>query len=69
MKLIVAVLTLTLMLAAACDSNRTRYLTEDEAEEEFGPDCDEIYDKCVGECDISRCEDACEAAKEACESQ
>jgi len=32
MKLIVAVL--TLMLATACDSNRIRYLTEDEAEEE-----------------------------------
>ena len=41
----------------------------DEAEEEFGPDCDDIYENCVAECSSASCESACEAAKSACENQ
>ena len=47
--LTIAALSLTLTLAAGCDRQRT--LTEDEAEEEFGADCDAIYDDCVAQCD------------------
>jgi len=43
--LALAAVTLTLTLAVGCDRQRT--LTEDEAEEEFGADCDAIYDDCV----------------------
>jgi len=65
--LALAAVTLTLTLAVGCDRQRT--LTEDEAEEEFGADCDAIYDDCVAQCDNQGCENACDAAKDACERQ
>ncbi len=47
-----------------------RLYTEDEAEELAGPDCDAIYDSCESNCgDDSRCESACDDAKENCENQ
>jgi hypothetical protein len=66
---VLAMFALTLALAASCDDS-TRRLTEDEAEEEFAPDCDAIYDACIDRCgDNSPCQDGCDAAKDACENQ
>jgi hypothetical protein len=65
--LIIAGGALVLSLAAGCGGERM--LTEDEAQEEFGPDCDAIYDSCVAQCDNPACEDGCEAAKSTCENE
>ncbi|HTF36047.1 MAG TPA: hypothetical protein VK714_20365 [Myxococcota bacterium] len=68
MKLIIAGLALALTLAGACNSDHPCQ-TEEECEAEFGPDCDAIYDKCVGKCASASCHEACEAAKAECENQ
>jgi len=67
MRLLIAAGALVLSLAAGSDGQRM--LTEDEAQEEFGPDCDAIYDDCIAQCDNQACEDGCEAAKGSCENQ
>ena len=66
-RLIIAGGALVLSLAAGCGGQRM--LTEDEAEEEFGPDCDAIYDACVAHCSNQACEDGCDAAKDSCENE
>jgi hypothetical protein len=66
---VLAILVFTLVTVTGCDED-TRRLTEDQAEEEFGPDCDATYDACINRCDDnSGCEDGCEAAKDECENQ
>jgi hypothetical protein len=67
MKWVVALVAVAVPLTGGCDRQRT--FTEDEAQEEFGPDCDAIYDDCVAQCDNEACEDGCEAAKDSCENQ
>jgi hypothetical protein len=69
LQLIIASFVLALLLMPGCDSKEDKSCQGEECEAESGPDCDAIYDKCIGACSSASCQNACEAAKNECENQ